>query len=186
MPSAARKAKQTLQLVSAALDIDLFIENSLAKAQLGNHAPGKSHREPPTAAESIDYEFIIKLESLAEIAETPQLRCFSGYFVLLASVSLRALDAIRTRTIEIMGDSVSGVSRMKLKPNWTRWYAPLVGYSGRDWVTMWVRELSLNGLPEADYLLFGVNAAGDEWMQRPASYEAHVASSSHGTWRIIS
>lgn len=183
--SAARKAKQTLLLVSAALDIDLFLENSIVKAQLGSCTAGKSHEEPPTAAECIDFEFIIKLEGLVRTAETPQLRCFAGYFALLACVSLWALDAIRTGSVEVVGDSISGVSRMKSKLSWTRWYAPLVGYSGHDWATEWIRELAVNGLPETDYLLFGVNTAGDKWMQRPASYAdarrmLHLLLMAHG------
>ena len=168
--SASRRARTTLTLVSAATDIDLYINNSLVKSQLASFESGASHEEAPVAAKNFDPDVIIMMESWVMAAATPQQRCFLGFFCLLASSSLRASDALRTREISIIGDSLSGVSRLKAKKTWTKWFTPKMGFSGKDWTTPWVQELLASELPGTDFLLKGVNSACDAWCERPATY----------------
>ena len=168
--SASRKARATLTLVSTATDIDLFINNSLVMSQLATCTSGGSHEEAATAARNFDPDVIISLESWVSAAASPQQRCYLGFFCLLASSSLRASDALRTRSIAAAGDSVCGTSRLKAKKTWTKWFIPKIGLSGKDWSSPWLLELAANGLPGPDFLLKGVNSACDEWCDRPATY----------------
>ena len=168
--SAARTARCTLMLVEAATEVNMHLDNSLVKAQLASSTCAVGHAEPSTKAKDIHTEYIIKFEELVSSALTTQQRCYAGLFSLLACTSLRASDALRTRTLGLLDNAISGVSRMKSKKTWTKWFAPCQGFSGSCWVELWLMELSINGLPDHDFILKGVNSAGDEWCERPATY----------------
>ena len=168
--SAARSAKQTLQLVSAATSLNLHIDDPMVKGQLAIRNSSGTHEEPPVKAKDIDIEHIIKFEELVWTASTPQHRCYAGFFSLLGGTSLRASDALRTKKLRVVGDAVTGVSRMKAKKSWTNWFADKTGFSGRQWAVEWLEALCDSGLPGPDFVLKAANNAGDEWTDRPAEY----------------
>jgi hypothetical protein len=149
--------------------VDLFLENPLVASQFKSLASAACDVEP-SKAKDIPIKTIIGMERLVLTAPTPQLRCYCGLFALLGSTSLRAADAIRSRALKISGDAVTAVSKMKNKKSWTRWYAPRIGFSGVDWASEWIEQLWSVGLPGDDFLLLGVNSAGDVWSDVPATY----------------
>ena len=168
--TAARVAKQTLQLVSAATGVILHIDDPMVKGQLRIGVHTSSHLEPPLKAKDMDIDYVIRFEELVWKAITPQQRCFAGFFALLGGSSLRAADALRTRKLAIIGEALSGVSRMKTKKHWTKWFAHKTGFSGREWATQWLAELAENALPGPDFVIKAPNFSGDARLERPADY----------------
>ena len=169
--SASSSAKQVLLLVQAATDVPMHITSPLVASQLQAPDHGDGPAEPPAKAKELSVEVVIKLERLVTTAPTPQLRCFCGFMALLASSSLRASDAVRTRSLSLTPDALTGVSRMKTKKCWTRWHIARRGFSNTDWVEKWMAELREHNLPGKDFLLYAASATMDSWLPRPAEYD---------------
>ena len=168
--SAGSTAKQTLILIAAATDANVFVNDPLVKGQLcGGQSLGGAE-EPAVQALDVGVDIVIKMEALAIEADTLHLRCYAGFFALIGNSSLRASDALRTRGLRLSEDSLSGVSRMKGKTCWTRWTIPRGGLSGRDWPAKWIQELNSCSLPGRDFLLFATTNAAEDWLHRPALY----------------
>ena len=178
LKNAARVAKQTLLLVAAATGVELYIKDPLVNGQIAEGMTTSSCSEPPVKAIDIGPDMISKFEELVSTGTTVQLRCLAGFMALLGGSSLRASDAIRTRGLRIAGQAISGVSRMKGKKAWTRWYANKDGVSGKPWAEAWLAELQREGLPGCDFILWAPNTALDGWIKRPATY-ADVRRSLH-------
>ena len=169
--SAPSNTRQVLLLVQAATDVHMHITSSLVAGQLQapDHADGPA--DPPEKAKELRTEVVMVLEGLVLTAPTTQLRCFCGFMALLASSSLRATDAARTRSLSLTADALTGVSRMKTKKSWTRWYISRQGFSGKPWVEAWLAELKLHNLPGKDFLIYAASATMDSWLPRPAEYD---------------
>ena len=167
--SAACHAREVLLLINAATDIDTFVNSSLVKSQLC-----KPLRDDlPEAAEQareLPIEVVTTIENLVFTAPTAQMRCYCGFLALLASSSLRTTDCLRTRRLTLTDDAITGVSQMKTKATWTRWYADRGGFSGNAWATRWLEELNDHGLPGSDFVLLAASSSLDSWINRPAEY----------------
>ena len=168
--SATRSARRTLKLVEAATGVNLFIEDPMVKGQLSLVSDHGTHDEPVKVARDFSVDITMQFEELVWKAVTPQQRCYAGFFALLAGSSLRATDALRTRSLSVSGDSIRGVSRMKSKKRWERWYADRLGFTGKEWAQSWMSELCEHSLPGDDCILYAVNTAGDAWLDRHAEY----------------
>ena len=167
--SAAASVRQTLRLVQAATEVNMFLDDSLVASQLQkNGAVGAE--EPDKQAVEFDVDMMVKMEDLVWSGPTPQMRILAGFFAILGSSSLRASDALRTRSMKLSADAVSGVSRMKGKRCWTRWFCDKGGFSGKPWAEEWLRLMAREDLPGDDYMLKAPTAALDDWLQRPAEY----------------
>ena len=134
-------------------------------AKSGRHGTGTGEK-----AKDIPIDIVQKLEALTKDAPTTQMRCYCGFFSLLGCSSLRAAEALRTRSLKYTDDSISGVSRMKTKRPWTRWFADRRGFGGEDWCSAWMEELNANDLPGKDFMLMSTTKGMDEWLGRPAEY----------------
>ena len=164
-------ARGTLILVERATDVCLLSDHPLVQGQLALASAPSGLQEPALQAREITIDIMIALENFAATAPTQQLRCYAGFFILLGCSSLRAADAIRTRSLRLAEHSISGVSRMKGKHRWTRWFTDRFGFSGVEWSARWVNELSLADLPGPDFVLRAANGAMDQWLDRPAEYD---------------
>ena len=104
-------------------------------------------------------------------APTSIQRCVVGFFTLLAYVSARTADLLRSRGLRLTRDSLTGESIMKNPKNvWVRWFAPRRGLVSEDWAGGWLAELRNCELPGPDYILTGFNNALEEWRPRAANY----------------
>ena len=167
--SAAGHTREVLLLICAATDVKTYVESPLVKSQL--YKPLRD--EVPEAAEQareLPIETVLELEKLVSTAPTSQMRCYCGFLALLASSSLRTTDCLRTRKLALTDDAITGVSQMKTKSTWTRWYADRGGFSGSCWATQWIEELSKHGLPGSDFVLLACSSSMDSWINRPAEY----------------
>ncbi len=168
--SASRAVRTTLMLVEAATDVPTFLKDPIVQGQLTLGNNEVSHSEPAVQAANIDVETVIMFEDLVWTAETAVQRCLAGCMALLAGSSLRASDSIRTRSLDVRGDAITGVSRMKAKKVWSRWYACRTGFSGKEWARQWLLELKSCDLPGSDFLVWAPNSTLDAWLERPAEY----------------
>ena len=167
--SSAQAARETLILVQAATDVSTFVESPLVRGQLIKPLRDDVPDEAEQAKE-LPVETLVKIESLVFYAPTGQQRCFCGFFALLASSSLRTTDGLRTRRLALTKDAITGVSQMKTKSVWTRWYADRGGFGASEWASRWMEELQENGLPGKDFVLLAPSATMDRWLDRPAEY----------------
>ena len=168
--SAASCAKQTLALIETSTDVVLHAAHPVVKGQLCAKANDGVTEDESKEAKNIEVNVIIQFEELVYDAPTVQIQCMAGFFALLASSSLRASDALRTRGLRLTPDAITGASRMKTKKSWTRWYADRRGFSGKEWVTEWLGALERCGLPGPDYLISAPVSSLDGWLKRPAAY----------------
>ena len=106
--SAARTAKQSLQLVQAATEVDFFIDHPLVKGQFAPADLDCTHDEPAEKAKELDMNAVARLEALVTTASTPQHRAYCGFFALLGGSSLRATDTLRNRYLGIRGGGRHG------------------------------------------------------------------------------
>jgi hypothetical protein len=169
-PSAVASARQVLRLVEASTDCSLHLSHPLVKGQLQAGATSGKLPDEPEMAKEVDINIIMKMEELSMSADSPALRCVAGFFALLACSSLRASDALRTRSIRLTADAISGVSRMKGKRCWTRWFADRHGFSGSMWAEHWLKNLKEFANPGPDFLMCAPSASLDGFLERPAEY----------------
>ena len=168
--TAGRIAKQTLQLVAEATEYALHCKDPLVLSQVTAVHSNCSAHDPPKVAKTPTIEMLSRFEELVFVAETVQQRCFAGFFVLLGSVSARASDAQRTRSLTLEREAITGVSRMKSKRVWTRWYCDRCGILKPSWAQEWFSCLTDVGLPGADFILNAANVHMNQWLDRPAEY----------------
>ena len=162
-------AREVLLLVQTATDVNMFVESPLVRSQLSKPLRDVLP-EAAVQAKELPIEIITVIEGLVSSAPTSQMRCYCGLLALLASSSLRTTDCLRTRRLSLTADAITGVSQMKTKSTWTRWYADRSGFSGTDWATKWLEELGLHGLPGSDFVLLAASSPMDSWLNRPAEY----------------
>jgi hypothetical protein len=169
-PSAVAAARQVLRLVEAATDYPMHLAHPMVKSQLQSDANSGKLPEEPAMAKEIEIDIIVKIEDLCMNAEFPTLRCVAGFFALLACSSLRASDALRTRSLKLTADAITGVSRMKGKRCWTRWFADRHGFRKKNWAEPWIADLVRFASPGPDFIMCAPTASLDGFLPRPAEY----------------
>jgi hypothetical protein len=117
--SAASHTREVLLLVQACTDVPMFVGSPLVQSQLCR--PLRDNLpEAAEQAKELPIEVIKVIENLVFTAPTSQMRCYCGFFALLASSSLRTTDCLRTRRLSLTDDAITGVSQMKTKSTWTK------------------------------------------------------------------
>ena len=115
-------------------------------------------------------EMVFGMEECVLSGETLMIRVYAGLFCLAIMCSCRGSDCQRTQHLLITKDSFTGQSRMKNHRKWVRWAIPLVGLSGIDWISPWLRDLEKVGMPGVDFITLGVAKSGSAWSKSPAEY----------------
>jgi len=167
--SAAAMAASTLRTVEFATDWKLHLDHPLVRCQVmpapnpdGDSAPAASARTPTVS-------MVREIEKLVKFAETPQLRCIAGLVACLAFGATRFSDAQASKDVYLTKDAITGSAFLKNKKTWTRWFCSRNGFDG-DWAGEWMKELSEQGLPGPDFILWAPNSSFDEWLPRHAEY----------------
>ena len=162
-------AASTLKLINFGTEWVTHVSHPLVIGQIQSFKTSSQAQEPPVPALTPTLELVLKMEALIDSADTPQLRCMTGFFTLLAYGTIRASDAQGSRGLRLTADAIAAESLMKNKHVWTKWFCSRIGVHG-DWASKWMDTLSGEGLPGPDYILFAPNASFDSWLDRPAEY----------------
>jgi len=169
--SGGKTARSTLLWVEAATGESVFAESPVVKQQCRPPRPPGGIAPAPEPAVAPELWVIKRFELLITTAPTAVQRCIAGFITLLALVSARASDLLRSRCVSVTQDAVIGQSLMKApKGVWVKWYAPRKGLSMDDWAGPWLEQLRVCGLPGPDYILAGFDASLGSWLPRRANF----------------
>ena len=167
--SAPSRCACTLRTVQWATDWVLHLDHPLVKSQTQPNPDAAGASLPAASAKTPSVEMVSSLEDLITTAPTPQLRCIAGFFSCLAFGATRFSDVQPSKDIIISTDSISGMSFMKNKKSWQRWYCSNKGF-GKEWAVSWLAQLAEQGLPGPDFVLWAPNSSCDSWLPRMAEY----------------
>ena len=115
-------------------------------------------------------EMVFKLEDCVINGKTSMIRIYAGLFCLAVMCSCRGSDCQRTQHMHVTKDALIFQSRMKNHRAWVQWAVRLVGLSGVDWITPWLKELTNIGMLGKDFIALGIAKSGSIWSRPPAEY----------------
>ena len=111
--SGGKAARATLLWVDAATGESLFAESAVVKQQCRPPRPLGGIALAPEPDLAPELWVIKRVEQLFTTAPTAVQRCIVGFVALLAFVSTRASDLLRSRCVSSTKDAVMGQSLMK-------------------------------------------------------------------------
>ena len=159
--TAASRCGCTLRLVQWATDWKLHLEHPLVQCQVKPSACASDIKSPWQAALTPSVDVVLAIDGLVVSANTPQLRCIAGFFACLAFGSSRFSDVQESKDVKLTNDAISGMAFMKNKKSWERWFCSRRGLAG-DWASAWIKQLSSQGLPGPELVLWAPNSSLDE------------------------
>ena len=137
-----------LQWATSVFVVELYVHDDGVRIE----GKGPSDRPRPQPARCPSIALVVKLELLM-IDETlgDVIRCVAGFCCLLTHGALRWRDFQSAETFQEAVDALLGSSFMK-RQGMRSWVALKIGFSGRDWGSVFFALLAKHGMPAEGFV----------------------------------
>ena len=105
-------------------------------------------------------EMVLKLEQCVPEGKTVFVQIYSELFCLAIMCSCRGSGCQRIQKPYQTKDALTGQSRMENHRKCVQGAIPLIGLSGIDWITPWIKALTKASLPGIDFRTLGLAKGG--------------------------